>query len=199
MNKIINAIKNNSRDIIKPTAVLFAICIIIPLALSLTNKITVKKIASLEEENSRKAMSNLIKADSFEKLGNKEHYKAVRDGETVGYIFKTSSKGYGGAVSVMTAVNPDGTVKAVAILDVSNETPGLGQNAAKESFYSQYEDKKKGISLIKNGADGAKNEVDAVTGATITSTAVNRAVNEALDEFEKLSENTDTAEVTDSE
>lgn len=199
MNKLINAFKENSRDIIKPTAVLLAICIIIPLALSLTNKITAKKISLLEEENSRKAMSNLIKADSFEPVSDTECYKAVKDGSVVGYIFKTSSKGYGGDVSVMTAVNPDGTVKSVAILDVSGETPGLGQNAAKESFYSQYAGKKSGISLLKNGADKDKNEVNAVTGATITSTAVNRAVNEALENFAKLPESENTAEVTDSE
>ncbi|MBQ2286701.1 MAG: FMN-binding protein [Acutalibacteraceae bacterium] len=199
MNKLINAFKENSRDIIKPTAVLLAICIIIPLALSLTNKITAKKISLLEEENSRKAMSNLIKADSFEPVSDMECYKAAKDGSVVGYIFKTSSKGYGGDVSVMTAVNPDGTVKSVAILDVSGETPGLGQNAAKESFYSQYAGKKSGISLLKNGADKDKNEVNAVTGATITSTAVNRAVNEALENFAKLPESENTAEVTDSE
>lgn len=201
MNKLFYFFKKNSTDIIKPTAVLLAICVIIPLALSLTNKITVKKIARLEEENSKKAMASLITADDFRTVAvsDTEYYEAVKDGETVGYIFKTSAKGYGGDVSVMTAVNPDGTVKSVAILDVSNETPGLGQNAAKESFYSQYAGKKKGVSLLKNGADSEKNEVDAVTGATITSTAVNRAVNEALDEFEELSGNTNTAEVTDGE
>ena len=86
----------------------------------------------------------------------------------------------------MTAVKPDGTVAGVAILDVSGETPGLGQNAAKESFYSQYAGLKKGVSLLKNGARAENNEVDAVTGATITSTAVTRAVNAALDDFEKV-------------
>lgn len=199
MNKLFDFLKKNSTDIIKPTAVLFAICVIIPLALSFTNKITVKKIARLEEENSKKAMASLIEADDFSTVSGTEYYKAVKDGNIIGYIFKTSAKGYGGDVSVMTAVNPDGTVKSVAILDVSNETPGLGQNAAKESFYSQYAGKKKGISLLKNGADSEKNEVDAVTGATITSTAVNRAVNEALYEFEKLSKSKTEAEVTDGE
>ena len=201
MNKFFDFFKKNSTDIIKPTTVLLAICVIIPLALSLTNKITVKKIARLEEENSKKAMACLITADDFRTatVSDTEYYEAVKDGNTVGYIFKTSSKGYGGDVSVMTAINPDGTVKSVAILDVSNETPGLGQNAAKENFYSQYAGKKKGVSLLKNSADSEKNEVDAVTGATITSTAINRAVNEALDEFEKLSKSKTEAEVTDGE
>ena len=44
--------------------------------------------------------------------------------------------------------------------------------------------------MLKNGAKAENNEVDAVTGATITSTAVTRAVNAALDDFEKVKEAT---------
>ncbi|MEE1239361.1 MAG: RnfABCDGE type electron transport complex subunit G [Acutalibacteraceae bacterium] len=202
MAKLIEIIKSNKNDIIKPVAVLLAICIIIPLALSLTNKITKDKIAELDAKNSSETMASLIEADkfteeTFEDGENKFAYNlALKDGEIIGYIFKTAEKGYGGDVSVMTAVNPDGTVKSVAILDVSNETPGLGQNAAKESFYTQYAGKESGISLLKNGADSAKNEVNAVTGATITSTAVNKAVNEALKQFENVKS---TEEVTEGE
>ena len=188
MSKFIEAIKKNREDIIKPVGVLLAICIIIPLALSVTNKVTAKKIAELENENSKKNMQSLVSADDFEKCsdGGIEYYTAIKGGETAAYIFTESAKGYGGDVSVMTAVKPDGTVAGVAILDVSGETPGLGQNAAKESFYSQYAGLKKGVSLLKNGAKAENNEVDAVTGATITSTAVTRAVNAALDDFEKV-------------
>lgn len=188
MSKFIEAIKKNRDDIIKPVGVLLAICIIIPLALSVTNKVTAKKIAELENENSKKNMQSLVSADDFEKCsdGGIEYYTAIKGGDTAAYIFTESAKGYGGDVSVMTAVKPDGTVAGVAILDVSGETPGLGQNAAKESFYSQYAGLKKGVSLLKNGAKAENNEVDAVTGATITSTAVTRAVNAALDDFEKV-------------
>lgn len=188
MSKFIEAIKKNREDIIKPVGILLAICIIIPLALSVTNKVTAKKIAELENENSKKNMQSLVSADDFEKCsdGGIEYYTAIKGGETAAYIFTESAKGYGGDVSVMTAVKPDGTVAGVAILDVSGETPGLGQNAAKESFYSQYAGLKKGVSLLKNGAKAENNEVDAVTGATITSTAVTRAVNAALDDFEKV-------------
>lgn len=198
MAKLVEIIKQNKNDIIKPVAVLLAICIIIPLALSLTNKITKDKIAELDEKNSRETMADLIEADNFTECGFGEnefnYYTAVKDGNIIGYIFKTAEKGYGGDVSVMTAVNTDGTVKSVAILDVSNETPGLGQNAAKESFYSQYADKKSGISLVKNGAESDKNEVNAVTGATITSTAVNKAVNTALKQFESVKSNEEVTE-----
>ena len=192
MSKFIEAIKKNREDIIKPVGVLLAICIIIPLALSVTNKVTVKKIAELEAANSKKNMQSLIDADNFEECENGEitYYAAINGGKTAAYIFTESSKGYGGDVSVMTAIKPDGTVAGIAILDVSGETPGLGQNAAKESFFSQYIGLKKGVSVLKNVAKAENNEVDAVTGATITSTAVTRAVNKALDDFEKVKEAT---------
>lgn len=192
MSKFIEAIKKNREDIIKPVGVLLAICIIIPLALSVTNKVTAKKIAELEAANSKKNMQSLIDADNFEECENGEitYYAAINGGKTAAYIFTESSRGYGGDVSVMTAIKPDGTVAGVAILDVSGETPGLGQNAAKESFFSQYIGLKKGVSVLKNGAKAENNEVDAVTGATITSTAVTRAVNKALDDFEKVKEAT---------
>ena len=200
MADILKFFKNNRDDIFKPVIVLLVICIVIPLALAVTNKITAARIAELDEKNETEAMKRLISAETYEKKELKADdetvvYTVASDGEEVrGYIFTVSAKGYGGDVSVMTAVNTDGTVKSVAILDVSNETPGLGQNAAKESFYSQYEGKKSGISLLKNGADTAKNEVNAVTGATITSTAVNKAVNTALEQFESVKSNEEVTE-----
>ena len=191
MNKFLSVLKANKDAIIKPVVVLFAICIIIPLALSLTNKITVDRIAALEEENQKAAMSTLVSADNFQKKGLDlidvaepfEYYVAENSGVPVAYLFVTSSKGYGGDVSVMTAINPDGTVKSVAILDASNETPGLGQNVTKENFYSQFAGKKFGISVMKNGANIENNEINAVTGATISSRAVAKAVDKALDNY----------------
>lgn len=192
---MLNFFKKN-KNIIVPSFVLFVICIVIPFALAFTNNITKDKIASLDEENRNKAMAALIKADKYDLKEKPEfsYYEAVKKDETVGFIFTVNTKGYGGEVSVMTAVNPDGTVKAVSILDVSGETPGLGQNAAKENFYGQYSGKKSGISLLKSEPDPKKNEVKAVTGATITSTAVNRAVNTALDRFDLIKEGKEDAE-----
>ena len=60
-------------------------------------------------------------------------YIAKKGSDTVGLIFTTSAKGYGGDVKVMTAIDPEeGTVIAVRVVDVSNETVGLGQRAKEE-------------------------------------------------------------------
>ena len=66
MSKFTDFLKNNKNDIFKPIIVLLCICIIIPLALSLTNKLTADRIEKLRVENENAQMSNLIKADKFE-------------------------------------------------------------------------------------------------------------------------------------
>ena len=77
----------------------------------------------------------------------------------------------------MTALSPDGKISNLAILDVSSETPGLGQNASKKEFYGQFKDKTDKVAIT---------DIDTVTGATITSKAVTAAVNEAVESFKKL-------------
>ena len=173
--------------VLYPTLVLAAICLIVSLALSVTNAVTKDKIAEIDAENANKAMNRVLAAETYtekklEKDGKEiTYYEAVNGGETSGYIFITSANGYGGEVKVMTAVLPDKTVKCVEILDVSSETPGLGQNTAKEEFYSRYAGLSDTITVVKSGADAKNGEIDAWTGATITSKAVTKAVNEALD------------------
>lgn len=191
MNKFITFLKNNKDDILKPIIVLFSICIIITLALSLTNALTKNTIDNLQKAKEKETMSNLIDADKFKIYtfeGKDETFDfraAIKDGEIKGYIFVTSAKGYGGDVSVMTAIGIDGKVIEVSILDASNETPGLGQNVTKESFYSQFKGKTKDIGVVKSGIATKANEINAVTGASISSKAVRTAVDKALSQFEE--------------
>lgn len=178
---VVSFLKAEKDSIVKPTVVLLCICIIIPLALAVTNKVTVKQIAKLEAKNAKAAMEELVKADKFtEQTTNGITFNiAQKDGTDIAYIFKTAAKGYGGAnsVTVMTAIGPDGKVLNLKVLDVSNETPGLGQNAGKPEFYLQFKGMSSKISI---------NDIDTVTSATITSKAVMNAVNDALAQFNKL-------------
>ncbi len=195
MNNILSSIKTffqKNEGLIKPTVVMIAICAVVTLALSSTNLLTEQKILRLSQENEKRAMQRLLVADDY---NNKTldvdgaqvgYYEAVSDGSAVGYIFVTSAKGYGGDVSVMTAINTDGTINAVEILDAANETPGLGQNVTKSSFYGQYSGLTEKITVVKNGAQSKNNEIKAVTGATISSKAVSAAVNTSLDYASKI-------------
>lgn len=191
VKQILSDLWQKSKDILMPVAVLTAICVIISAALSLTNLLTADKIADIEKENQNKAMATLIPDCEYEDLLNyltfdkafpvTAFYAAKSGDEIKGYIVTSSAKGYGGEVKIMTAISPDKKVIGVNVLSIADETPGLGQNVGKPDFYGQFKDKTKNIILIKNGADSAKNEINAVTGATISSKAATNAVNAALE------------------
>lgn len=178
-----------------PTLVLAAICLIVSLALSSTNSLTEDKIEKINALNTKKAMSRVLKAETYTEktLDNITYYEAIDGNGVIGYIFITSANGYGGEVKVMTAVLPDNTVKAVEILDVSSETPGLGQNATKKEFYGQFSGLSNNITVVKSGANTEESEINAITGATITSRAVTKAVNEALDTCKEISTETEAS------
>jgi len=160
--------KITAKDILKPALILFVICLVVTALLAGTNLLTKDKIAeqsALEAEQSRKVV--LSDADSFEEADG--YYIGKANNETVGYVFQTEAKGYGGAVKVMTGISADGQITGVVILEHS-ETPGLGANAEKASFTDQFKQTapEKGITLVKNKAP-SDGEIEAMTGASITS------------------------------
>lgn len=181
----------NFKTILVTTIALTLICVITAAALGFTNEFTSKKIADVEKQAEQKAMTRIISASEYksgETSFNGEkylYYSAVDDkGNTMGYIFTTSANGYGGAVKVMVGVDTKGIVSSIEVLDVSNETPGLGQNAGKKSFWEQFKGKSGEIGVSHSDPD--ENEVQAITGATITTTAVKNAVNKALSIYSNI-------------
>ena len=105
------------------------------------------------------------------------------DKNIIGYVFTTSAKGYGGDIITMVGIKADGTVSGMDFLSIS-ETAGLGMNADTDEFKNQFAGKIGEIGLNKNTP--AENEIQALTGATITSKAVTEAVNIALELYEEV-------------
>lgn len=105
-------------------------------------------------------------------------------GEEIGYAFTiTTSEGYGGDIQFAMGVQDDGTVKGISILSIS-ETAGLGMKADTDDFKDQFKDKNvESFVYTKNGAS-ADNEIDALSGATITTNAMTNGVNAGLCAFE---------------
>lgn len=180
------------RKILLPTLSLFAICLVAAVLLALTNRATADKIEEMNASAAKESQAKVLDmAASFEEQqidmdGVALTYQIGKDTDNtvVGYVFTTTANGYGGQVKIMTGVLPDGAVHKIEILDVSSETPGLGQNAQNESFYTQFSGKKAGVEIVKN--DPQDQQVKAITGATITSRAVTKAVNEALNLFQQV-------------
>ena len=109
-------------------------------------------------------------------------------GETLGYAINlTTSEGYGGDITFSMGVREDGTLNGISILTIS-ETAGLGMNATKDEFKNQFQDKQaESFEVTKTGA-AADNQINAISGATITSNAVTKGVNSGLCAFEYVKE-----------
>lgn len=184
------------KAILIPTISLFLICLVATILLGVANEVTKDKIAEnaiITEQKSQK----VVMADAASFGDKKEGTCQFEDEETsysyveaydkggniIGYVFITTSTGYGGNISTMTGIDTDGKVAGVEFLEI-NETVGLGMNAKKDSFKEQFIGLIKGIVVTKN--QPADNEVKALTGATITSKATTKGVNIALEAYESV-------------
>ncbi len=101
-------------------------------------------------------------------------------GNPAGYILKGKAAGYGGDVIVVVGVNADLTISGISFPETLPETAGLGQKAKEPEFYEQFAGKGTGLTVVKSGNAG-ESEIDAISGATITSTAVTNVANAATE------------------
>lgn len=118
-----------------------------------------------------------------------EVYKVFsEDKSLIGYSMVYSGNGFQGKVKIITGVTPDlSKITSIEILD-QTETPGLGTKVTEDPFRSQF----KGLSTepqinwVKGTPPSAPNEIQAVTGATISSKAVVSIINNGLTELRSL-------------
>lgn len=171
---------------------LLLISLIAALSLGYVNEMTKDKIAeqrAIANEKARKEVSP--DADSFEEIDISsidddllvEGFEAIKDDSTIGYVFKTLPKGYGGGLEVVVGISNEGTITGVRI-GSHNETPGLGAKSTDESFYGQYENMKANQEIGVSKTQSSDSEIQAISGATITSKAVTVGVNSAIKAFE---------------
>ncbi|MBP3448645.1 MAG: FMN-binding protein [Clostridia bacterium] len=147
---------------------LFVICLVIALGLSALNYVTEPVIAQLTETAKKEAMEAVLPDCDLEKA-NENVYIGTKDGKTVGYAVNVvTQEGYGGAIEMIIGFDEAFGITGMEYISMS-ETPGLGTRAKDESFTSQF---------LGQQAK-AFEEIDALTGATVTSKAVNGAINQA--------------------
>jgi Na+-translocating ferredoxin:NAD+ oxidoreductase subunit G len=139
-------------------------------------------VAAQERVNLKnKAMKELVAdAQEFKPIqGKNDWYSAVKDGKTIAYVVPAESKGYGGTIKMVTAVSLEGKVIDYKILE-ANETPGLGDKASQPKFSKQFAGKAaEDLEVVKVPTE--KN-IQALTGATITSRAVTKGIKEAVEQ-----------------
>lgn len=113
----------------------------------------------------------------------KEMYEAKAGGSTIGYVYKVQLMGYKDNIDLLLGINADGTVGAVRIMKQA-ETPGLGALIADPKYINQYTGKATDDDFKVVKAVPAKaNEIESVSGATISSSAVASGVNQAVKHF----------------
>ncbi len=190
------------KSIIKDTVIITAITLIAGILLGAVYTITKDPIAKQDALAKQEACQEVFSdANSFESLGeadsalqtyvaNECGYAAqtidevfeAKDtaGEVIGYVINvTSGEGYGGDISFAMGIQTDGTLNGISFLSIG-ETPGLGMKADTDEFKSQFAGKQaESIVYTKTGAS-ADNEIDAISGASVTTNAVTNGVNAGL-------------------
>ena len=196
--------------IIKDTLILTLITLVAGGLLGMVYEVTKEPIAQQAEKEKQEAYKAVFEdADSFEvcveaddadlaayltengfeaQTVNEVMEAKDASGETIGYALNmTTSEGYGGDISFSMGVTLDGTLNGISILDI-NETAGLGMNATKDEFKGQFAGKQvDAFEVTKSGA-ASDNEINAISGATITSKDITGGVNAGLCAFEYVKE-----------
>ena len=195
------------KGMIKDALILFAITLIAGLMLGVVNDITKEPIAQQEQKAKNEACQNVFAAaDSFEaqELADSAQIEQVladagisgadiddlmaakdASGALLGYVITvTDHEGYGGDIQFSMGITNEGTLNGISLLSIS-ETAGLGMRAG-EVLVPQFSDKNVSrFTYTKTGAT-ADSEIDAISGATITTNAVVNGVNAGLAYFDKI-------------
>lgn len=171
--------KNNS--IFRIAINLTITCFVCGLIIAGTYAITEPAAAAQRVKAKNDAMKELVRdAEEFRKISGKEDwYEGIKGGKTIAYVVPASGKGYAGTIEMLAAVTPDGKTIDFKVLKHA-ETPGLGDKMVEPKFRKQFSGKSPGdMEVVKVPTD--KN-IQALTGATITSRAVTKGVKEAVEE-----------------
>lgn len=185
-------------DIIKTGLRLFLITVIAAVILGFTNLATQGPIEEQKIKMANEArQAVLCQAVTFEKVEVLSEYAQGKsalieevhtgklDGQILGYTFKVMVKGFGGDMEIIVGINTDDEVEAVEI-GKHQETPGLGAKVLDQSFISQYHGTTIEDPLVVVKGAPRDEEIQAITGATITSDAVTNGVNLASDYYKKV-------------
>lgn len=176
---------NGMKQMVRFGLILAVICLTATFVLAVTYQFTKPMIDEklrAEEEEALKAI--LPEADSFNEksLDGIDYFEALNRNELIGYCLKAAANGYSGFIRILVGIDLNGMIKGVEVLE-HQETPGLGAKIKEIKpgektpwFLRQFIGKSaRGVAV--------KKDIDAITGATISSRAVTDAINVKTNEF----------------
>ena len=165
---------------IRPTLILATVCLLSALVLAVLNHLTTPIIAENEAETANAVYRALLpEADSFTQLPCElDGVTAVMEADNgTGYVITAQSRGYGGQVPAAVAFSTEGKILGVIMME-NSETPGLGQKVTEDAFSGQFAGRAAEAFTI--------DDIDAITGATISSTAAVSAIDLAISAYEEI-------------
>ena len=193
----------------KPVVALTIITVVAGLALSGVYTVTKDTIEAQKEESSRMAYRVVVpEAEAFDtdekaeaalkelngglygndfgrcKI-NAAYIGKDANGEIVGYIVSvTTADGFDGDITLAVGWDGSGMMQGISFTELS-ETPGMGMRADEDLFKNQFSSRTTYPFKLTKSSEAADNEISAISGATITSSAVVNAVNAASDFYTK--------------
>lgn len=188
----------DNKVMIKEALILFLITLVSGLMLGFVYELTKDPIAKQREAAVNEACKEVFEsAENFEN-SNITVSEALQDtlkesgvtigsvylaknsgGTLLGYVIETvTTAGYGGTIDLYVGISNEGKVLGVSILEI-HETPALGMRA-EEVLVPQYKDKEAQIFIYTKSGSTSESEIDAISGATITTKAFVNAVNGAV-------------------
>jgi electron transport complex protein RnfG len=178
--------QSNAKKIISLGLTLFIITAITGVILGAVHDITLEPIRLTQERIKAEALRGALpEADEFTELALapdadpviKDVQEAKAGGTVSGYCITVAPRGYAGPVELVAGITNDGNLRAIRILNQS-ETPGLGAKSVLPAFYEQFKDSSE-ITVVKTQPT-EPGQIQAISGATITSNGVASGVNKAL-------------------
>ncbi len=157
-------------------AILAAFCVVSAGGLAYVYMFTQPKIESNANTAFEKSLREVLpEAKSFKEMKyyNQKIFLGLKGKETVGAALPISARGYAGSIEMLVGIDAKGFVKGVKILS-QRETPGLGANVVEPKFLKQF------IGKSAKDALEPKKDIDAITGATISSRGVSNGVRQAI-------------------
>ena len=177
-----------NKKIVHDALILTAFTLVLGLILGLVHEITKAPIEAANLATTQAAYQKVFEdADSFQAVDGFDKDAATETVVAQGYEDSVDDAqealdASGNVITFSVGIQSDGTVNGYSITSIS-ETPGLGMKAEDEDFYSQFQNKKVDSFEVVKQAPSSDNQIESISGATITSRAMANGVNAALAYF----------------
>jgi len=159
--------------------IVVAVCVSL---LTYVDSLTRGRIEAQEEEKVQNMLSAMFPEMSRYEFKD-DIYIIYSNSDEVGYAFIAIGKGYGGDINILVGLEDETTIKGITIIPPVTETPGLGSRIAESSFTDMF----RGLNIADVALRRDGGQIDAITGSTISSSAVVDAVRtEAMEKVKLL-------------